>query len=208
MKTNYWLIIVGAALVIIGAYREYPIRYLAGMGFKGNKEFWGFVIQNIPVLLFLIGMMCLAHWKCGPETVTLAMKKTSEYTSKFIPILVMVPLLIGLGIALGKFFEAGLMQRLTGKHWPIYVLGAAVISPTSQAFLGIVLEFSKYPELKPKLMYFLTAVPLLSLVILAMRSMGLGVGLSIEVYICNIICVILLLPFFLLYNKYATGSFL
>ena len=187
MKTNVMLIISGIILTTIGVYRAYPVAI-------DKKFLW----NTLPITAFFLVLICWAFIAGGTRLVTDGMNKSLITTTSFLPLLIILPLVMGFGISIALNYSNEIRVLLNGKFGMVWGLFVATLSPTSNAFAGFVKEMWIYPELRPKLLYFLTAVPLMSINILIIRQMGLGLEITKAMYKCNVLlAVTLLVPFWI-----------
>jgi len=183
---NIWTMMVGLGilLILIGIYNLAPIKYQPGNA-KIMKDFYGFLVQTIIITTFFI-IMFYWCWKCGPLAMYIGLQESGIAASRFMPIMIALPFLIGFGVALAKVYDAQMRAGLHGKYWILWCLLAATLSPTSSAFAGMVTELNSDPALHWKLLYFLAIVPMMSLFILVLRSIGIGIELAGQTYLWNI----------------------
>lgn len=192
MKINAILIIMGLTLFAVGIYRETPVSL--------DRKF---LLSNGPMITIFLILLAICFLAGGDRYVKAGLENTLFSIAHYMPMLAMIMLMFGFSMVAAKHFQPQLDQLLSGQAGYLGVLTAAFLSPTSTGLAKFVDILWSNPELKIKLLYFLTATPLISINLFFIRQIGLGPEIAWTMYKMNFAIAILLLPFFWLWGKFA-----
>ena len=188
---NISMILAGSVLICLGVYRENAITNFRAFLYTNGPIFTVFCVLLVWVLLLRgrsYAMQC--------ERVTLQM------AGLYLPMMFMLIPIMGVGIVVAGYYQHGIADLLYGKYGYLGSLGAAFASPNSVALSKFVEAVWSNKAIRPKLLYLLTATPLVSWNILLIRQMGLGWEIAMVMYRTNWIVALALIPPFWFWGKF------
>lgn len=181
------LIVGGLLLAGVGLYRAVPLRLDTR-----------FLIGNGPLLL-IFTVLTILTLRIG--AIDGALKGTLVISSQFAPMLLMLFPIMGLGAVLAKHYEEPLQAMMGGRWGYPGTFFTAFVAPGGNSLAKFIETLWVTRSLRPQLLFFLTATPLVSYQILLIRSMGLGSEIAFAMYKVNVTVAILLVPIFWLWGR-------
>ena len=193
MKTsslNLCLIAIGIFFVCLGVFRSSSIKFERA-----------FLLNNIPMAIAMIGVLALAFRVGGMQAMAVGTDATVRTTSSFLPLLLMLMPVIGFSAPIAIHYQDRIGALLSGHFGFPMALTFAGISPTSAAFNGLVSKLWKVKELHMVILYFMSAIPLISMSILFIRTIGLNPEIRMAIYKTNFSIAFCLMPVFWMISK-------
>lgn len=185
----------GLATFCIALYIKSPLNL------RLKKEQIDMVLQVGPVLLAFVAVIALLYRVDGTKGLQLGMTASYKTTAKFLPMIVILFPLMAFGGVLCNYYMADIVKMLKGNFGYFGTLGAAFITPTSNAVIVPIKECWLKPELQPIILYFLTTSGLVCWPIFFFRAVGFSMNIVTPMYITNWVVAIAILPGFYLWSK-------
>jgi len=191
---NMVIVVVGVVILAIGLYRIFPLQFTKGL-----------FIMNGPLVIMLAVSLMILKANHQPDSFEVAAKKTAVLAGSFLPLMVVLCMVMGLGSVIAKIHEVKIQAFLT-ENPIIGPFVAAFITPTSNALVAIVETAWKDPKLRPMCLYYLIASVLGSLPLFMLRSFGFtDPGLKTRMIVSGVILSVILL--FLMKPLYLVTEF-
>ncbi len=189
MKTsglNLCLILVGLALMMIGLYRTFPLKF-------DVRFLWG----SGPMIIAFVVVIVLAAWTGGMKYLLAGFDGTIATSSSFMLTLVLLMPIIGFSAPVAHHFETAIGNALEGPFGYLWAIIASFLTPSSNAMSGVVGRiWVTNPNVRPVLLYFLNISALTSLTIFFIRQLGLGTEIAWQMYKTNWVSAIFMAPCF------------
>jgi hypothetical protein len=183
MKTDLWLIALGALLLCTGLYRRFPLKL--------DEKILIFLVPVSVMLIAAIALIILTHnQKILPATGEDFLKITSSY----IPILVMLFMSMAIAGRLVTIYQVQ-VEIFLKNYGVIGAFFAAVISPSSAMASKIVNYLWANPALRVTLVTFVMVSPLLSVSVTLIRMMGMDKIIILKVYGMSFVSALAMIPF-------------
>ena len=196
MKTSILMIIGGVSVAMWGIYRECP-----------TKVSGKFLQMNGPIFCIALLMIVFTGYIGGRPLVGNGFKSSLFGASMFIPTLVIIPLVMGFGNTIGNHYNEAIKSAIMSSWGWALCVPAGFASATSNTFIGIIDSLWKDPMTRPRMLYLLTVIPMISLPIGFMRMTGMTDDLMITyVWRSNFLSAVWLMIPFLAWEKWERFS--
>ncbi|MES2315082.1 MAG: hypothetical protein V4524_04080 [Patescibacteria group bacterium] len=188
--TNLMLIIVGTAIMALGLYRTFPLKF--------NRTF---MILNGPLAIMLIIGLIIVYREHDSSLFGKWSARTAMAAGGFLPLMILLCMVMAIGVIISQVHQTGI-QTFLARHPVIGPFVAALITPTSNSLVPIVETAWKSPELQPMCLYYLIASVQMSVPLFALRSFGFSEGSPIPMkmyamgFIVSIFMLVLMKPIF------------
>ena len=110
--------------------------------------------------------------------------------------------MIGLSTPIAAHYGPSLSKLLSGRFGYPVALGASIVSPSGNAFAGLIKGLWSNKGLRPLLLYFTTVTPLTSISIFYIRKLGVGEEIAWEMYRASLFSALCLLPLFWILGRF------
>lgn len=183
MKTNYLLIVLGTIIFMTGLYRTQK-------NVNASKLFY----QVTPLLVVLALMAVGLFLTDGLHALRLGFDNALATTSKFLPTIIALFLVMGASAAITKYYKSQIETMVAGKYGVAGALGASIITPSSSTLAPQVTELWPNRSMRVNLMIYLVTCTQLSLSLLFFRNMGLNWEISGKMYAVGLVGSLLTIP--------------
>lgn len=180
MKANYFLIVLGMTIFLVGLYRTQA-------RIEPRKLFF----QVLPMLVVLVGMAILLFRTAGIAALRLGFDKALGTTARLLPTIIALVLVMGASSAITDYYKPQIANMISGKYGAVGALGASVITPSSSTLASQVTELWPNKPMRINLMIYLATCTQLSLSLLFFRNMGLTWEISGKMYGVGIVASLL-----------------
>lgn len=184
----------GLAVMLVALYRIAPLK-LEGVGLKA------FLYQTMPLLVALIIIIVWLFLVGGLASEEKAFKATFSVTASFLPVIFLLFPVMAFAGVLVKYYQTDISRMLTGEFGYPGTLFAAFVVPTTNAAADAVKTFWEDQNLRPMILYFLTAVALVCWPVYFFRVLGLTPEIGWEMYKANCIVAVGISPAFWLWSR-------
>ena len=194
---NATLIVVGLIMLCIGLFRTFPVK----LDVKFAKA-------NVPYFAALLVIIFVTCQTMGTSGIVKGVNSTLAVSSGFLIMLLVLMPLIGFGGGLAEYFQKYIVEAIKGPLGYFWGIVTGFAAPGGNSLSGALNTlWNSSPELRPRVIFMLSTVPLTSFSIYMIRALGLNAEVAWEMYKVNWgITVFLILPAFIAYEKFVAAK--
>jgi hypothetical protein len=194
------LFVGGTIIALVGLCRLTP-------NVLQPKVWQGALLQSTPMILTLIVLVFWTLHKGGATAMMKGVQNSFFSTGVFFPTLALFFPVMAFGGVVASFYGTEITQMLQGKFGFPGTMAASCLVPTINAVIEPIKSAWAQPEMRPILLYYMTAAALICWAILPFRALGLSWEIAGKMYLVNCAVAIGIMPFFWLWSRaVAAGS--
>jgi hypothetical protein len=188
------LFVGGTAIALVGLCRLAP-------AVLQPKMLWNAFLQSTPMILTLTALIFWTLHKGGPEAVLKGVQGSFFNIGVFFPTLALFFPVMAFGGVVASFYGQEITQMLQGKFGFPGTMAASCLVPTINAVIVPIKTAWAQPEMRPILLYYMTAAALICWAILPFRALGLSWEIAGKMYLVNCAVAVGIMPFFWLWSR-------